>query len=101
MEYKDILLSIDACGGRQQRTKLGLTLAKKHKARLLGCYVSPTVGELPARRTGGVVEGGSTFAVAAGKLHVQVGKTFRLDQIVEAYRCMEENKASGKIIVLT
>jgi NADPH:quinone reductase-like Zn-dependent oxidoreductase len=39
--------------------------------------------------------------VAAGSLHVQVGKVFHFDQIVEAHRCMEENKAGGKIVVLT
>ena len=39
--------------------------------------------------------------IAAGTLHVQVGKTFHLDEIVEAHRCMEENKAGGKIVVLT
>jgi NADPH:quinone reductase-like Zn-dependent oxidoreductase len=39
--------------------------------------------------------------VAAGTLRVQVGKVFRLDDIVEAHRCMEENKAGGKIVVLT
>ena len=39
--------------------------------------------------------------IAAGKLHVQIGRTFRLDEIVEAHRCMEENKAGGKIVVLT
>jgi NADPH:quinone reductase-like Zn-dependent oxidoreductase len=39
--------------------------------------------------------------VEAGTLHVQVGKTFRLDQIVEAHRAMEENRAGGKIVVLT
>jgi NADPH:quinone reductase-like Zn-dependent oxidoreductase len=39
--------------------------------------------------------------IAAGTLHVQVGRTFRLDEIVEAHRCMEENKAGGKIVVLT
>lgn len=39
--------------------------------------------------------------VAAGKLHVQLGKTFRLDEIVKAHRCMEENEAGGKIVVLT
>ena len=39
--------------------------------------------------------------VAAERLHVQVGKTFRLDEIVEAHRCMEENKAGGKIVILT
>jgi len=26
---------------------------------------------------------------------------FKLDDIVEAHRCMEENKAGGKIVVLT
>ncbi|RXH58689.1 hypothetical protein GRAN_1999 [Granulicella sibirica] len=35
-----------------------------------------------------------------GTLHVQVGRTFALDEIVEAHRCMEENKAGGKIVVL-
>jgi NADPH:quinone reductase-like Zn-dependent oxidoreductase len=39
--------------------------------------------------------------VASGTLHVQVGKTFPLDEIVEAHRSMEENKAGGKIVVLT
>lgn len=39
--------------------------------------------------------------IAAGKLHVQIGKVFHLDQIVEAHRVMEENKAGGKIVVLT
>ena len=39
--------------------------------------------------------------IAAGKLHVQVGTTFRLDDIVEAHQCMDDNKAGGKIVVLT
>ena len=39
--------------------------------------------------------------IAAGTLDVQVGKTFHLDDIVEAHRCMEENRAGGKIVVLT
>jgi len=39
--------------------------------------------------------------VAAGTLRVQVGKTFQLDEIVEAHRCMEENRAGGKIVVRT
>lgn len=39
--------------------------------------------------------------IAKGKLTVQVGKIFRLDDIVEAHRSMEENKAGGKIVVLT
>ena len=39
--------------------------------------------------------------IAGGTLYVQIGKTFHLDEIVEAHRCMEENKAGGKIVVLT
>jgi NADPH:quinone reductase-like Zn-dependent oxidoreductase len=39
--------------------------------------------------------------VSSGKLRVQVGKVFTLDEIVEAHRCMEENSAGGKIVVLT
>ena len=42
-----------------------------------------------------------TRQIAAGKLHVQIGKVFHLDEIVEAHRVMEENKAGGKIVVLT
>jgi NADPH:quinone reductase-like Zn-dependent oxidoreductase len=38
--------------------------------------------------------------VAAGTLRVQVGKVFKLDDIVEAHRFMEEDKAGGKIVVL-
>jgi NADPH:quinone reductase-like Zn-dependent oxidoreductase len=39
--------------------------------------------------------------IAAGTLHIQVGKIFHLGEIVEAHRLMEENKAGGKIVVLT
>jgi NADPH:quinone reductase-like Zn-dependent oxidoreductase len=39
--------------------------------------------------------------VAQGKLRVQIGRVFTLDDIVEAHRCMEENRAGGKIVVLT
>jgi NADPH:quinone reductase-like Zn-dependent oxidoreductase len=39
--------------------------------------------------------------LASGSLHVQVARTFNLDEIVEAHRLMEENKAGGKIVVLT
>jgi NADPH:quinone reductase-like Zn-dependent oxidoreductase len=39
--------------------------------------------------------------ISAGTLKVQVGKIFHLDEIAEAHRCMEENKAGGKIVVLT
>ena len=38
--------------------------------------------------------------IEAGTLKVQVGKTFSLDQIVEAHRTMEDNSAGGKIVVL-
>jgi NADPH:quinone reductase-like Zn-dependent oxidoreductase len=34
-------------------------------------------------------------------LRVQIGRVFKLDDIVEAHRCMEENKAGAKIVVLT
>jgi NADPH:quinone reductase-like Zn-dependent oxidoreductase len=39
--------------------------------------------------------------VSAGQLPIQVGKVFKLDQIVDAHRCMESNAAGGKIVVLT
>jgi len=39
--------------------------------------------------------------IVSGKLRVRVSRTFRLDEIVEAHRCMEENRAGGKIVVLT
>ena len=39
--------------------------------------------------------------ITVGTLKVQVGKIFHLDQIVEAHRCMEENNAGGKIVIVT
>jgi NADPH:quinone reductase-like Zn-dependent oxidoreductase len=39
--------------------------------------------------------------IASGAMHIQIGRVFRLDDIVEAHRCMEENRAGGKIVVLT
>jgi NADPH:quinone reductase-like Zn-dependent oxidoreductase len=39
--------------------------------------------------------------IKGGKLKVKVGKVFKLDEIVEAHRVMEENSAGGKIVVLT
>ena len=36
-----------------------------------------------------------------GRTAVRIGKVFQLDEIVEAHRCMEENRAGGKIVVLT
>jgi NADPH:quinone reductase-like Zn-dependent oxidoreductase len=38
--------------------------------------------------------------IAAGRLQIQVGRTFGLDAVVEAHRCMEENRAGGKLVVL-
>ena len=38
--------------------------------------------------------------IAAGTLRVQIGRVFQIDQIVEAHRLMEENKAGGKIVIL-
>jgi NADPH:quinone reductase-like Zn-dependent oxidoreductase len=39
--------------------------------------------------------------IASGELPIKIGMTFKLDEIVEAHRCMEENRAGGKIVVLT
>ena len=36
-----------------------------------------------------------------GRTVVRIGKVFQLAEIVEAHRCMEENRAQGKIVVLT
>ena len=38
--------------------------------------------------------------IEAGTLKPKIGKVFKLADIVEAHRCMEENRASGKIVVL-
>lgn len=39
--------------------------------------------------------------IEQGTLGPQIGQVFMLDQIVEAHRCMEENRAGGKIVILT
>jgi NADPH:quinone reductase-like Zn-dependent oxidoreductase len=39
--------------------------------------------------------------ITAGKMPVHVGRTFHLDEIVEAHRLMEANAAGGKIVGLT
>ncbi len=39
--------------------------------------------------------------VEAGHSRVKVGRVFSLDEIVEAHRVMEENRAEGKLVVLT
>jgi NADPH:quinone reductase-like Zn-dependent oxidoreductase len=42
-----------------------------------------------------------TRQIVEGKLHVTIGKIFQLGDIVKAHTCMDENKAGGKIVVLT
>ncbi len=39
--------------------------------------------------------------VEAGRMTPKIGRVFQLDEIVEAHRCMEDNAAGGKIVVLT
>lgn len=39
--------------------------------------------------------------IETGALRVQVGRVFHLAEIAEAHRCMEDNAAGGKIVVLT
>lgn len=39
--------------------------------------------------------------IAEGSLHVQVGKVFKLDDIVDAHKVMDANTAGGKIVVVT
>lgn len=38
--------------------------------------------------------------IEEGNLHIQIGKTFGLDEVVEAHKCMERNQAGGKIVLL-
>ena len=38
--------------------------------------------------------------IKGGTLRVSVGKTFPLEEVVEAHRTMEENRAGGKIVLL-
>ena len=39
--------------------------------------------------------------VERGRMKIKTGPVFQLDDIVEAHRCMEDNAARGKIVVLT
>ena len=39
--------------------------------------------------------------IEAGRMTPRIGRLFRLDNIVQAHRCMENNTAGGKIVVLT
>ena len=38
--------------------------------------------------------------IEKGALRIPIGKVFQLANIVEAHRCMEENKAGGKIVIV-
>lgn len=38
--------------------------------------------------------------VEAGKLKVKIGRVFKMEEIVEAHRCMENDGAQGKIVVI-
>ncbi|RHZ57225.1 zinc-binding alcohol dehydrogenase family protein [Aspergillus thermomutatus] len=38
--------------------------------------------------------------VEQGSLKLKIGRVLRMEQIVEAHRCMEENEAEGKIVIL-
>ena len=39
--------------------------------------------------------------IEEGRMTAKIGRVFQLDDIVEAHRCMEDNAAGGKIVVLT
>ncbi|OJZ90851.1 hypothetical protein ASPFODRAFT_124862 [Aspergillus luchuensis CBS 106.47] len=39
--------------------------------------------------------------ITTSELHVQIGRVFKMDEIVEAHQTTEENKADGKIVMLT
>ncbi len=39
--------------------------------------------------------------VEKGRAKAPIGKVFTIDEIVEAHRTMEENKAGGKIVITT
>lgn len=39
--------------------------------------------------------------IEEGELHLQIGRTFGLEDIVETHRVMDGNTAGGKIVVLT
>ncbi len=39
-------------------------------------------------------------AVVVGRISLNIDRVFRFSEIVEAHRYMEENRASGKLVVL-
>ncbi|XHF99368.1 hypothetical protein AWENTII_002871 [Aspergillus wentii] len=38
--------------------------------------------------------------VETGTLNIKIGRVFKMEEIVEAHQCMEEDKAEGKIVVI-
>src|SRR5260221_5617943 len=59
MALKDLLVTIDASDAGNARMGLAIRLAKRHRARLVGYYVTPTVGtyDLPPAAPLGAVPG--------------------------------------------
>lgn len=49
----------------------------------------------------GVVVAAPGSHFEAGRMSVRIGRTFSIDDIVEAHHVMETNRAGGKIVVLT
>lgn len=39
--------------------------------------------------------------IEAGKLRLQIGRVYHIDEIVEAHKTMDNNTGNGKIVVLT
>jgi nucleotide-binding universal stress UspA family protein len=68
MEYKDLLVIIDASHEGRRRTDFAVRLARQHNAHLLGYYVSPTVGDYVALPTSGRI--GSSESGPGGLGHV-------------------------------
>jgi len=66
----------------------GTKLTAFHSATLAGAAGADALRE--------IVDG-----VADGRYRANLDRTFRLDDIVEAHRYMEENRAVGKVVVLT
>ena len=67
----------------------------------------PSTVKLTTYRTETLTAANSTQAlqqivdgVAAGRYRVSVDKVFHFNEIVEAHRYMEENRAKGKLVVV-
>jgi NADPH:quinone reductase-like Zn-dependent oxidoreductase len=64
-------------------------------------YLTAYTSELDPYKTGHVPFRSLIKQIEAGKLSIQIGKVFHIDDIVEAHKTMDENLACGKIVVLT